>query len=46
MTLEEKLSNYFSDNTPSYGTDLEVILGVGIVISFAIIYAIDYFKKK
>ena len=26
--------------------EVEVILGVGIIISFAIVYAIDYFKKK
>jgi len=39
MTLEKILMAWEED-------EVEVILGVGIVISFAIIYAIDYFKKK
>jgi len=38
MTLEKILM--------AWEDEVEVILGVGIVISFAIIYAIDYFKKK
>ena len=39
------MSEIFNDILKSH-PEVGVILGVGIVISFAIVYAIDYFKKK